>query len=233
MQKQLKTVIHVHTNYSHDSNRSPAELVETAVAQGVDCIAVTDHDEIEGALRAQSAGGVRVIVGEEISSSDGHIIGLFLRQRVSPGMSAEDTARAIRAQGGLVLAPHPYAMLCEDSLTADGMRRLLPWLDAVEVCNSQNLFVWEEARAREFCVRHQVTPYAGADAHIQGYLAGAYQLMPDFSDPPSFLKSLRRATLVPARFALGYYLAMGGRHLWEKTLRRRMRGYGVNAPEPI
>ncbi len=225
----LKTVIHVHTNYSFDANTSPTELIDTARQQGVDCVAITDHDEIDGALEAQRIGGVRVIVGEEITSADGHIIGLFLSERVPPGMSLERTAAAIRAQGGLVLAPHPFTVLCEGSLHA-AIQRLHPWLDAVEICNAQDFLPWENDRARHYAERHSITPYVGSDSHVRGYLAACYQEMPDFDGPTTFLSSLREARLHPGRFGWGYFAHMGWRHLWDMFTGRRWRDYGANSP---
>jgi predicted metal-dependent phosphoesterase TrpH len=227
----LKTVIHIHTDYSYDSNRTSEELIETAERQGVDCIAVTDHDEIAGALEVRRrAHRLRVIVGEEISSADGHIIGLFLQKRVPPGLSAEETAGQIRAQGGLVFAPHPFATLCENSVSLPVMRRLLPWLDAVEICNAQNLFFWEERAARRFAREHGLISYVGADAHIRGYLDACYQMLPPFDGPQAFLAALRHARLHPGRFGPAYYAVMGGRHLWDKVFRRGLPGFGVNTP---
>jgi predicted metal-dependent phosphoesterase TrpH len=72
---------------------------------GIDCLAITDHNGIEGALEAQALGDVRVIIGEEISSSDGHLLGLFLRERIPFGLSGEETCAAIHAQEGLARAP--------------------------------------------------------------------------------------------------------------------------------
>ncbi len=225
----LKTVIHVHTNYSHDSNAAPADVIATARAQGVHVVAITDHDEICGAYEAASlARDVRVIVGEEISSADGHIIGLFLRERIPPGLAGEETARRIREQGGLVLAPHPYTILCEDSLGEKAMCRLLPWLDAIEVCNAQDPLSWENRWAERFAQAHRVTPYCGADAHLRGYLAGCYQMMPEFNDPNGFLRALNQATLVRGWFGWGYVARMAIRHFWDKVMPRPLPGYGVN-----
>lgn len=224
----LKTVIHVHTDYSFDANASPREVVEAARRQSVDCVAITDHNTIAGALEAQRIGGVRVIVGEEISTSEGHVIGLFLTERIPPKLSAEHTARRIRAQGGLVFAPHPAAALCEDSLRWSTLERLRPWLDAVEVANAQNPFVWEDARARRFARRHGLPSYVGADTHVRGHLAVAYQLVPDFAGPAEFLAGLRKAALVPGRFGVGYFAVMGARHAWGLVSRRPVCGFGAN-----
>ena len=226
----VKTVIHAHTNYSFDSNTSPADLIQTARRQGVDCVAITDHDEIAGALEARALGGLEVIVGEEISSTAGHLIGLFLQEFVPPGLSAQETAERIRAQGGLVLAPHPRAYLCDNSLSPAAVERLLPWLDAVEVCNAQNPLLWEEWWARRFARRHGLTPYAGSDSHVRGYLAAAYQLMPAFDSPRGFLAALRQAELHVGRFGPGYYAAMAAQHYHQRWFHRPLAGFGANAP---
>jgi predicted metal-dependent phosphoesterase TrpH len=103
--------LHIHTNHS-DGEDSPAEVVEQARMRGIGVIAVTDHDCIDGALIAASHAaavpGVDVIVGEEISTSDGHVLGLFLEKWVAPGMTAAATVHAIHDQGGLAVAAHPY-----------------------------------------------------------------------------------------------------------------------------
>ncbi len=103
--------LHVHTRHS-DGDDSVADVLAWAGRIGLDVIAITDHDTIEGALIAAELSRVRsgpeVIVGEEVSSLDGHILGLFLTRFVPPDMSAEDTVDAIHAQGGLAIAAHPY-----------------------------------------------------------------------------------------------------------------------------
>ncbi len=230
----LKTVIHVHTNYSYDANTSPEELITTARRQGVDCLAVTDHDEIAGAFEARrlaTAGPrlVHVIIGEEISSTDGHILGLFLHERVPPGLTGEETAATIRAQGGLVLAPHPFSTLCDDSLLG-AMERLAPLFDAIEICNAQNPLPWQDTRAARFAQRHGITAYVGADSHIRGYLAAACQLMPAFDGPAAFRAALRHAELCPGRFGPAYFATMGTRHLWVRLTGRVWPGFGVNVP---
>jgi predicted metal-dependent phosphoesterase TrpH len=224
----LKTVIHVHTHYSPDSNLSPAELIAAAGREGIDCVAITDHDEIRGALEVQRAGRVRVIVGQEVSTRDGHLIGLFLHERIPPGLSAEQTSERIRAQGGLVLAPHPFARLCSHSLKR-AAHRLVGRLDAVEVLNAQNPLAWEDARAARFARRHGLAAYVGADAHLRGRIGPAYQMMPHFEGPGGFLAALRSARLCRGRYGPGCWLGMTYQHVWRKVVGAPPRGFGVRA----
>jgi predicted metal-dependent phosphoesterase TrpH len=223
--KRIKLAIHLHTHYSYDGNLSPAALVAAARRAGLDCIAITDHDELDGALEAEALGEIRVIIGEEISSADGHLIGLFLEQRIPPGLSGQQTIDEIHAQGGVALAPHPFCTLCSNSLHG-AVHRLAHRLDGVEVFNAQNPLPWQDRRAAAFARQVGLPAYAGMDAHLR-YLPAAYQIMPDFTDPASFQQSLAQAELATAGAGFRYLMVMGVRHFWDKLLPWPMPGFGV------
>jgi len=223
--RRIKVAIHLHTHYSWDSNLPPGALLEAAGRAGLDCVAITDHDEIAGALEARALGTVRVIVGEEVSTADGHLIGLFLEERIAPGLSAEETIAEIRAQGGLALAPHPFATLCDNSLQ-DAAWRLFDQLDAVEIFNAQNPLPADDARAVEFAEQTGLPAYVGMDAHLRR-LPATYQVLADFADSRGFLQALGQAELHTARVGWRYYAMMAVRHLWDKVLPCRMPGFGV------
>lgn len=201
----LRTLIHLHTDYSFDSDLSLEGLCRFVRRERFDCVAVTDHDTIEGARRLAQAADFRVIVGEEISTRDGHLIGLFLRSTIRPGMSARVTADAIHDQGGLVLAPHPFVRLFGCSLN-DAAWRIADQIDAVEVCNGQNLRSRPDQQAEEFARRFALPMYCGSDTHLANSIAPCHQIMPDFTDPVSFLSSLSRATLVRGRHPISYFV---------------------------
>jgi predicted metal-dependent phosphoesterase TrpH len=227
---RIKVAIHLHTHYSHDSNLAPAGLVQAARRIGIDCLAITDHDEIEGAREARALGGLRVIVGEEISSTDGHVLGLFLQERIPPRLSGEETCAAIHAQGGLALAPHPFCILCENSLQRNTWK-LVEHLDAVEVYNAQNPLPWEDARAARLARRTGLPAYVGMDAHLR-WLPLTYVRMDDFADARGFLAALRQARLFKARVGLRYWTLMGFRHFWDGLTSRRLPGFGVRVRVP-
>ncbi len=225
----LKTVFHVHTNYSDDANSSPERLLEDARRAGVGCIAVTDHDTIEGAKRVAALAGrdLKVVVGEEISTSDGHLIGLFLHEPIDPGYTARQTANLIHQQGGLVVAPHPFNRLFGCSLR-DNIYDVIDVIDVVEVCNGQNLLQGPNHRADAFARRHSLPRIAGLDMHHRGHLDACYQLMPRFDGPIDFIPALEQAELRRGRHSLSYFVRAAHVTARSKLHLAPPRGYGVN-----
>ena len=172
--------LHVHTVWSDGAQR-PEEIVN-AVQGRLDVLAITDHDEIRGALRAREWAlarpelGVDVVVGEEISTLNGHLLGLFLEELVPPGLTALETIEAIHDQGGLAVAAHPFHPLrgvSRGHASIGQMIRDLP-LDAIEAVNNAGFFsapynAWAALRNVELML--PVT--AGSDAHDVWYVGSA------------------------------------------------------------
>ena len=175
----------MHTTAS-DGWPSPYDLVVHARKCALDVIAVTDHDTIEGALRAAdyAAGRVRieVVIGEEVSSRDGHIVGLFLERRVRPGMSASATVHAIHDQGGLAVAVHPFWRT--QRRVRGGPVHGVGWLaaqldfDAIEVENATPGFYLFNQLARRLNMGLRVAEVGGSDAHILDAVGRAYTTFP-------------------------------------------------------
>lgn len=229
MQAPIKTVFHIHTDHSDDSNASVSDLAACAARCGVGCLAVTDHDTIEGARRlaATARGDLEVIIGEEVSTRDGHLVGLFLKEHVEPGMTVRATAEAIHAQGGLVVVPHPFNRIFDCSLR-DRVHGILDLIDVVEVFNSQNLLAGPNRQALRFALRHGLPAIVGADTHHRGYLDSCYQWIEPFEGPTDFIASLRRAHFVARRHPLSYFVRTAGVVLRGKLRGDAPRGYGRN-----
>lgn len=208
--KRIKTLIHLHTDYSYDSNISLDTLAAFVESESIGCVAVTDHDSIEGALALRHRTDAQVIVGEEITTRDGHLIGLFLESHIRPGMSATDTAEAIRDQGGLVLLPHPFVRIFGCGLREKSWD-ILHWLDAVEVNNGQNALRRPDRAAERFADSHGLVKYVGADSHMTLSIAPCYQYMDSFSGPAGFLQSLATAELIRGKHSLAFFAATGWR----------------------
>jgi len=205
--KLWKTVFHVHTDYSDDSDNSVEHLATSASRLGVDCLAVTDHDCIEGAQALAHAAGpdLHVIVGEEISTEQGHLVGLFLSERIAPGMTVRQTAQAIKDQGGLVIVPHPFNVMFDCGLRR-ALLEILDLIDAVEISNAQNMSPLPNFLAGRFARRHGFPGLVGVDSHHRNSLSACYQWMPPFEGPAEFLEAVRQAELVPGCHRPGYFL---------------------------
>ncbi|HEV2250463.1 MAG TPA: PHP domain-containing protein [Candidatus Limnocylindria bacterium] len=184
--------MHTHCEYSPDS-RTPISVQAIAIkAAGLDVVCATDHNTIEGALRLrEQADGFRVVIGEEVSSRDGEIIGLFLEQAVPRGLSAEETIARIHEQGGLVSIPHPYSHNRLYRIKREALERVWPTIDAIEVFNAREAIANDNRRALAFSVLHGIPGAVGSDAHRPWEIGRAYVEIPDFTGPADFIASLK------------------------------------------
>lgn len=223
----IKTLIHVHTDYSLDGNTSPEALARFARRHRIGCIAVTDHDTIEGALHLAAIADFKVIVGEEVSTRDGDLIGLFLKQRIQPGLSVRETALAIREQGGLVLVPHPFIRVFGCGLR-EAVWEIVDLIDAVEVCNAQIILASCDRKARHFAAQMAFPQYVGTDSHTDASIAPCHQLLRPFTGPADFLDALGSAELRVGRHPLSYFAAAACRTVRYLATGLFPPGFGAN-----
>ena len=190
---------HLHTVASGDAVTTLDQLAERVARERIDVLAITDHNETSAALTAAAGGGVggaRVIVGEEIRTQAGEVIGLFLAERIPYVLPLAEAIGRIREQGGLVYLPHPYDAArgslgpAADALCGDGLA------DVVEVFNAKIADQELNARAAALARRWGLPGGAGSDAHDPAGVGAAYLEMPDFDGPASFLASLGSARVV-------------------------------------
>lgn len=197
-----KMDLHVHTQYSCDGFTTPEQLLRSCLRRGLAGVAVTDHDTIEGALVFRRELPIEVIIGEEVSTTSGHVIGLFLTERVPPGLSATETIRLIRQQGGLVCVPHPFDRVRSSHIPVEELHEIAGQLDMVEIFNSYNLFEGADRLAAEFAGFAGKPGTAGSDAHVAGEVGRSYVEMAPFAGPRQFLENLGRAHLVCRKTSL-------------------------------
>jgi hypothetical protein len=203
--------LHMHTDHSPDCATPVEVLLATAREQGLGAIAVTDHNEISGALqaRAQAEGsGLKVIVGEEVkTASQGEVIGLFLERKIPRGMSLRETIAEIRAQGGVVYVPHPF-----DRMHAvPDYEHLLPVIDevdAIEVFNPRVAISAFNDEAERFAAKYRIRAAAGSDSHVAQGLGSVRVRMRDFDGPHEFLQSLDDAQIHTRPSSLLYVQAL-------------------------
>jgi len=188
----IKVDMHTHSEASADSRTPLAEQARAVRAAGIDVVCATDHNTIEGALRLREmADGFRVIVGEEISSRDGELIGLFLDRPVRRDLSGEETIARIHDQGGIVVVPHPFSHNRRYHIRREALDRLLPAIDALEVFNAREAFAGDNRRAAAYARERDLVGAAGSDAHRAAEIGGAFVEMPDFAGRADFLEALR------------------------------------------
>ncbi|MFC1998438.1 PHP-associated domain-containing protein [Chloroflexota bacterium] len=192
----LKADLHVHSEYSPDSESALADIIDHCRATGINCVAITDHNETAGAVELKKIAPFTVIVGEEILTSSGEIIGLFLTERIPPRLSAQETVKRIKNQGGLVLIPHPFDRYFRPSvIDRDALEKIVSDIDIIEVFNSHTVIRSDSGKALKFAQAHGLLASAGSDAHLVSEIGNAYIEIPDFASVDEFKKALAKGKL--------------------------------------
>ncbi len=192
----LKVDLHVHTEYSRDCLTSLDRVIGSCRRRGLDCIAVTDHNEIKGALLLQEKAPFQVVVGEEIKTAGGELIGYFLTRPVRPGLSPKQTVEEIKNQGGLVCLPHPFDRLRRSRLNPGALREIEQEIDLVEVFNSRSLYAADNEKAKRYALAKGLPVTVGSDAHWPWEIGRTYLHLPGFSDAAGFREALFSVTPV-------------------------------------
>ncbi len=201
--------LHMHTDHSPDCATPVDTLLDTAKRVGLGAIAITDHNEISGALEARErANGIKVIVAEEVKTADqGEVIGLFIEEKIPRGMTLQETIAEIRRQGGLVYVPHPF-----DRMHAvpdyEHLLDVVEDIDAMEVFNPRVAFSAFNEEAARFAAKYRIVAGAGSDSHVAQGLGSVKIRMRDFDGPEEFLESLRDADIVRKKQSLLYVQAL-------------------------
>ncbi|MFO8100637.1 MAG: PHP domain-containing protein [Dehalococcoidia bacterium] len=191
----MKVDLHLHTCYSPDA-RSPLDgIIRKSQELGLGCIVVTDHNTIEGALRMKEISPLPVIVGEEVMTTAGEIIGYFLEEEIPRGLTPFETMSRIKEQGGLVCLPHPFDGMGRHPLKAPDRDGLLSYIDIIEVFNARSLKNNFSMQALGFAREHGFLQSAGSDSHTLSEIGNAYVEMPDFGNPEEFKSSLKQGQI--------------------------------------
>jgi hypothetical protein len=195
-------------------------MIEACQKKGINCVGITDHGNITGALKMKEIAPFKVIVGEEILTQEGEIIGFFLKETVPNGLSPEEVVKRVKAQGGLVCIPHPFDRMRLSALTNRALQRIASDIDIFEVFNSRTPLYRDSERASAYAHRNGLPVSAGSDAHTTQEIGNAYIEISDFNGPEEFLKSLRYGRVNGERSSFAVHVAS----TWFRLVTKLKRG---------
>jgi predicted metal-dependent phosphoesterase TrpH len=195
----IEVDLHMHTDHSPDCATPVEVLLETARDRGLGAIAITDHNEVSGALEArriaEGMDDIKVIVAEEVKTAEqGEVIGLFLEEKIPKGMTMAETIAAIRAQGGLVYVPHPFDRF-HSVPDYEHLLDMVEEIDVLEVFNPRVALTAFNEEAERFARKYRIVPGAGSDSHVAQGLGSVRVRIHDFDGPEEFLEAMRDADI--------------------------------------
>ena len=209
--REIHVDLHMHTDHSPDCATPVETLLATARDRGLGAIAITDHNEISGALEARDMAddfGVKVIVAEEVKTAEqGEVIGLFIEDQIPRGMTMAETIAEIRRQGGLVYVPHPFDRL-HSVPDYEHLLEIVEDIDVLEVFNPRVALTAFNEEAERFAAKYRIVPGAGSDSHVAQGLGSVMIRVHDFDGPEEFLEAMRDADIVRKHKNLIYVQAL-------------------------
>lgn len=186
--------LHSHSIISHDGGITAGQYEKILRSGELDCIAITDHNEISFARIIQKKLGDQIIIGEEISTKEGEIIGLFLKETIPGGISVEEAIASIKHQGGLVYIPHPFEHF-RHGLRRRVLERIVQDIDIVEVFNGRGRIRGKPEFADMFATKNNVVKAASSDAHGWRGLGCTASMLSEFPTQKTLKKLLSTAIL--------------------------------------
>lgn len=189
-----KIDLHTHSVASPDGSTQPQHYAAILENDILDFIAVTDHDSIDFALSLHKLLGDKIIVGQEITTKEGELIGLYITKRITPNMSAKKTAQAIHDQGGLVYVPHPFEKV-RKGLQLHTLEAIADMIDIVEVRNGRALTSKYSVKAATWAKLHSKTGAASSDAHGRKGLGHTYSIVNELPSRGNLVSVLKMSAL--------------------------------------
>lgn len=188
-----KIDLHCHSYGSHDGRLQASDVRYMLASGKLNTIAVTDHDNIQAAMKLRAEFGEQIIVGEEITTSQGEIIGLYLNKLVKPGQTALETVRAIKSQGGLVYIPHPFDHTRRSGVSLEVLDEIRVEVDIVETGNGRDYFTKHAKQALAWAEQNNVAMAHSSDAHGPIGWGKTYSVLSESPDRDSLVELLRQA----------------------------------------
>lgn len=193
MDTLIRAEFHAHTCYSHDSLVKIENLLNNCDRKGLDRVAITDHNEIKGAFAAKERDPERVIVGEEIQTTQGEVLGYFMKAHVPGGLTPMQTVEALKAQDAFISIAHPFDLHRGTTWSESSLAEILPYIDAIEIFNARCISNKANLQAEAYARKYHLAGMVGSDAHSLYELGRACLLLPAFDDADSLRKALLSA----------------------------------------
>lgn len=190
---RFKVDFHTHSSLSYDGGLTKSDYTKILQKRILDVVSITDHNDISFALQLKKEFGEKIIIGEEIESLDGEIIGLFLTKKISPGLSAKNTIRQIRLQKGLVYIPHPFERQ-RKSIQIEAFEINKKEIDVVEVFNGRSFGRSKNQNALNVAIDNNFGKAASSDGHCALGVGTAYTLTDALPEAKNILSLLKNAT---------------------------------------
>jgi predicted metal-dependent phosphoesterase TrpH len=227
----IKADLHIHTRYSMDSQMELDKIIERCLKLDINCIAIADHGTAEGALEMQKIAPFKVIVAEEILTTDGEVMGMFLKETIKSEagsrITPQEAVKRIKEQGGLVNLQHPFETVRGSALKDEKIEEIADSIDLVEVLNSRSPFPANTNKAKAFAEKHHIPSGAGSDAHSLFEIGNAYVLMDDFNTKEEFLEAIARGEIHGKRSGVFVHFFSGWAKVKGKLLKGRKNGKKV------
>ncbi len=185
--------LHSHTVWSKDCVVSFETVIDLCRQRGIDKIAITDHNTADGALAMQKLAPDLVIVGEEIMTNQGELLGYFMTESIPPGLTPQETIRRLRDQGAVISVSHPFDRLRKGAWDVTNLLQIIDQVDAIETFNSRCMFAEDNAKAAVFAQQNQLIGTAGSDAHSRAEYGMALMRLQPFDGASDFLAALQAA----------------------------------------
>ena len=218
--KYLRVEFHCHTIYSADSLARPEAVLAACRQKGIDRVVITDHNTTAGALAAQKIDPERVIVGEEILTTEGELLAAYVKEEIPAGLDPIETIDRLRQQGAFISVSHPFDIHRKGHWKAEALNEILPLVDAIEIFNARCLLSEFNRNAAALANTHGLSGTAGSDAHAPLEIGQAVQILPAFSDANSLKTAFQQANyelrLSPAWYHLISRTAVFSKRLFPK-----------------
>jgi predicted metal-dependent phosphoesterase TrpH len=220
--ERINVETHSHTLWSKDCLTAFEHILRLCDRRGIDRIAITDHNTADGAIAMQKLAPERIIVGEEIMTTQGELLGYFLKESIPPGLTPMETIRRLRDQGAAISVSHPFDRLRKGAWEEADLLQIIEYVDAIEIFNARCMFPQDNTRAIAFAQKHKLLGTVGSDAHTGPEYGKAMTRLRPFDDAQSFVAALRDAEylqrLSPPHVHIGSKAAK-----WAKKLGLRPR----------